>query len=259
MLESPLLPSTLSYINGTWVDSDDGDTFAVHNPANGEQLADVAAMGPAETERAIGAAKAALAKPAPLEERRGWLEAIAAALGEESREIGRILTLEHGKPWKEAQGEVDYAAGFFAFCARHIDALAPRDLEERPKDHRWRVYYRPAGVVGLITPWNFPIGMIAKKLSAALAADCASIIKPSSKTPLTMLALFHLLDAKVGLPPGKVNLVTGPAGPISDTLCRHPDVAMLSFTGSTEVGRELIRSTANQVKKLALELGGNAP
>jgi succinate-semialdehyde dehydrogenase/glutarate-semialdehyde dehydrogenase len=167
--------------------------------------------------------------------------------------------MEHGKPWKEAQGEVDYAAGFFRYCGENIHHLEPRTLEEQPKGCKWTVYHRPAGVVALITPWNFPIGMIAKKLSAALAADCASVIKPSSKTPLTMIALFTLLDRELDLPAGKVGLVTGPAGEITDTFFDQPSVRTVSFTGSTEVGRELIAKSSPGVKRLTLELGGNAP
>jgi len=259
MIESPLLPSLSGYIDGAWCEADSGQRFAVSNPVDGAHLADVAAMGPAETRRAVAAAEAALAHPADIAQRREWLLAIDAALRAHREEIGRILCMEHGKPWKEAQGEVDYAAGFFRYAGEHVEELAPRTLAERPKDCTWTVHYRPAGVVGLITPWNFPIGMIAKKLSAALAADCASVIKPSSKTPLTMIALFHLLEREVGLPAGKVNLVTGSAGPITDTLFEAPSVRVISFTGSTEVGRELISKAAPGIKRLTLELGGNAP
>ena len=259
MIDSPLLPSLGGYINGAWQMADTGDTVAVSNPANADHLADVAAMGGAETRRAIAAAEAAQARPNDLDQRRRWLEAIAAALTGEREEIGRILCLEHGKPLAEAQGEVDYAAGFFRYAAAHIDALAPHTLDERPRDCTWHVHHRPAGVVGLITPWNFPIGMIAKKLSAAIAADCASVIKPSSKTPLTMIALFTLLEREVGLPAGRVNLVMGRAGPITEALFEAPSVRVISFTGSTEVGRTLIEQSAAGVKRLTLELGGNAP
>lgn len=259
MLDSPLLAQLGGYIGGRWRTSAAGKPFAVKNPATGERLAELPAMGAAETTEAIAAAQAALAEPAGLEQRRQWLQRIAEVLREHKAEIGRILTSEHGKPLPEAQGEVDYAAGFFAQAAKQIDALAPHRLEEQPRNCRWTVYYRPAGVVALITPWNFPIGMIAKKLCAAIAAGCPSVIKPSSKTPLTMLALFSLLDRELDLPPGWVNLVVGPAGPISDTLMQHPDVRVVSFTGSTEVGKQLIEASADQVKKLALELGGNAP
>lgn len=259
MIESPLLKNLCGYIDGKWVAADSGDTLAVVNPANGKELAQVPAMAEAETERAVAAGLAALARAPDLDERREWLTDIHAALIDEQEEIGRILCLEHGKPWKEAQGEVAYAAGFFKYCADHIELLEPRRLKERPKDCDWTVHFRPIGVVGLITPWNFPIGMIAKKLSASLAAGCPSVIKPASKTPLTMIALFTLLHERVDLPAGMSNLVMGSASKIGDCLCKHPDVPMLSFTGSTEVGQHLIKSTVDQVKKLGLELGGNAP
>ncbi len=197
--------------------------------------------------------------PTPLDQRREWLSRIDATLRANREEIGRILTLEHGKPWPEGQGEVDYAAGFFRYAAENVHHLQPRTLEEQPKNCRWTVYHRPAGVVGLITPWNFPIGMIAKKLSSALAADCACVIKPSSKTPLTMIALFTLLDRELDLPPGKVNLVMGSAGPITQALFDHPAVRVISFTGSTDVGHKLIQQAAPGIKRTTLELGGNAP
>ncbi len=259
MIESPLLPQHGGYINGQWTMADSGQTLTVTNPVDHAHLADVAAMGAAETKRAITAAEEAMQTPATLEQRRGWLNAIADALTDEREEIGRILCQEHGKPLAEAQGEADYAAGFFRYAAEHIDALEPRTLKEQPRDCTWTVHHRPAGVVGLITPWNFPIGMIAKKLSSAIAAGCASVIKPSSKTPLTMIALFTLLERKVQLPAGMANLVMGSAGPITEALFAAPSVRVISFTGSTEVGRELIRQAAPGVKRLTLELGGNAP
>lgn len=259
MISSPLIPMAGGYIDGHWCGADGGQTFRVINPATGELLADVARMGASETIRAIEAADKAMARTPDIAQRREWLERIAAALKKNRDEIGRILCLEHGKPWQEGKAEADYAAGFFSYCAAHIDHLKPRILEGRPRDCEWRVFYRPAGVVGLIVPWNFPIGMIAKKLSAALAAGCASIIKPASKTPLTMIALFALLEQEVRLPAGWANLVPGSAGAIADALLGHPEVAVISFTGSTEVGKELIVKSAAQVKRVALELGGNAP
>ena len=260
MIESPLLQHLEGYIDGRWTGAGVGRPVAVTNPVNGEVLAELPGMGSGETAEAIDAAKAALTRDAPsLAQRRAWLEGIVNALHKHREEIGRILCLEHGKPWPEAQGEVDYAAGFFRYMAANIDELKPRTLAERPRDLEWTVHYRPAGVVGLITPWNFPIGMIAKKLSAAIAAGCPSVTRPSAKTPLTMVALFHVLDQELDLPPGFANLVVGPSGPVGDTLCEHPDVAMLSFTGSTGVGQELIRKTADKLKRLSLELGGNAP
>jgi len=259
MIESPLLKHMSGYIGGKWVDADSGDTFAVMNPANGKELAQVPRMGEAETRRAIAAAKGALQMRPDREVCREWLEDIAQALIDEKTEVGRILCLEHGKPWKEAEGEAAYAAGFFSNCAKNIDALAPHKLDERPRDCKWTTHYRPIGVSGLITPWNFPIGMIAKKLAPALAAGCPVVIKPASETPLTMIALFTLIHERLELPEGMVNLVMGSASEIGGALCDSPDVPMLSFTGSTEVGINLIENTASQVKKLALELGGNAP
>lgn len=260
MIESPLLDNLTGYIGGRWIDNTGGATFDVFNPATGETIAKVASMPEDEVLAAVEAGKSALrlTSPWPVETRRKWLEGIRDGLREHREEIGRILCLEHGKPLKEAEGEVEYAAGFFDYCANHIHALDAHTLAEKPKDCTWTVHYRPVGVVGLIVPWNFPIGMIAKKLSAALAAGCPSVIKPASETPLTMVALFALMD-KLDLPDGMVNLVMGKASMIGKVLCEHKDVPMLSFTGSTEVGRRLILDTAEQVKKLALELGGNAP
>ena len=258
-IESPLLQHISGYISGQWTGSDSGESSEVVNPATGEKLADIPSMDRPETLRAIEAADAALDQPATLDQRREWLSRIDVALRENKEEIARILTMEMGKPLKEARVEAEYAAGFYRYCAEHIDLLAPRVLEEKPKGCTWTVHHRPAGVVALLTPWNFPMAMIAKKLSAALAADCPSIIKPSSKTPLTMIALFSILDREVGLPPGKTNLLMGSARRIADVLCEDPRVRIISLTGSTEVGKQLIQKTAHDVKKLCLELGGNAP
>ncbi|WP_166256958.1 NAD-dependent succinate-semialdehyde dehydrogenase [Marinobacter salicampi] len=260
-MDSPLLKNLNGYIGGRWKDPGEDATFDVYNPATGEVIAKVPSMSEADVNAAVDAGSKALrlTQPYSLETRRGWLEGIRDTLLDNKEEVGRILCQEHGKPLKEAKGEVEYAAGFFDYCARHIQALDAHTIAEKPKDCTWTVHYRPIGVVGLITPWNFPIGMIAKKLSAALAAGCPSVIKPASETPLTMIAMFSLIDQHVDMPDGMVNLVMGKASMIGKVLCEHPEVPMLSFTGSTEVGRKLITDTADQVKKLALELGGNAP
>ena len=260
MIESPLLQNITGYAGGQWQQAA-VDTFDVDNPATGAVIAKVPFVTEQQVQDAIAAAKKAekLTEPYPLETRRKWLTDIRDALTANRAEMGRILCLEHGKPLNEAQGEVDYAAGFFDYCAKNIEVLSPRNLDAKPKDCSWTVHFRPVGVVGLITPWNFPIGMIAKKLSAALAAGCPSVIKPASATPLTMVALFTLMDKYVDLPAGMVNLVMGKASMIGKALSESPDVPMLSFTGSTEVGCQLIKDTADSVKKLALELGGNAP
>ncbi|MBK1886449.1 NAD-dependent succinate-semialdehyde dehydrogenase [Marinobacter sp. DY40_1A1] len=261
MIESPLLGKMTGYIGGRWTDNEQGNTFDVYNPATGKVIAQVASMPESEVKAAIEAGKSALqlTHPYSIETRRKWLEDIRDALRANKEEVGRVLCLEHGKPLNEAQGEVDYAAGFFDYCSKNIQALDAHELPGKPRDCTWTVHYRPVGVTALITPWNFPIGMIAKKLSAALAAGCPSVIKPASETPLTMIALFELMDKHVDLPDGMVNLVMGKASVIGKVLCESPDVPMLSFTGSTEVGRKLVVDTADQIKKLALELGGNAP
>jgi len=258
MLESPLLKNALGYIDGKWCAAESEKTMPVTNPATGETVAIVPVMGKTETVRAVESASRALSSPATIAQRHEWLGALADLVSSNREELGRIITHEHGKPWKEAQGEAEYAASFFRYYAGCVDHLEPRKLKERPRDLDWTVYSRPAGVVALVTPWNFPLAMLAKKFSAALAADCWSVIKPSSKTPLSVIALFALME-QAGLPPGKANLVLGPAGEISDVLCEHPAVRVISFTGSTGVGKKLMAATAPHLKRLALELGGNAP
>lgn len=260
MLNSHLLPYLAGYINGQWSAADSSQRQDVFNPATGEKLADVPAMGVAETRRAISAASHARRTVPGIEARRKWLEITRDALLAEKSEIGRILCLEQGKPWKEAQGEVEYAASFFDYYAHTMEAgLAPERNPERIKGCTWTVYKRPVGVVGLITPWNFPIAMIAKKIAPALAAGCPVVIKPAPDTPLTMVALFQILAEKAGLPKGMVNLVMGDAAQIGGELMASRDVAMVSFTGSTAVGRLLMQQAAGSVKRLGLELGGNAP
>lgn len=258
MLDSPLLKNLGGYIDGQWSQADSGKTMPVVNPATGETIAIVPVMGRDETVRAVEAAARSLASPTSIQQRRAWLSQLADLITEHRQELGRIVTHEHGKPWKEAQGEAEYAASFFRFYSTCIDHLKPRQLPDRPRGHSWTVHYRPAGVAALVTPWNFPLAMLAKKFSAALAADCGCVIKPSSKTPLSMIALFTLME-ELKLPAGKANLVLGPAGEISDVLCEHPAVRVISFTGSTPVGKKLMAATAPHLKRLSLELGGNAP
>ena len=247
MLDLQLLKNSGGYIDGQWVQADSGTTMPVVNPATGETVAIVPVMGRVETERAIDSGVRALASPTTIGRRRDWLNQLADLIVEHRDELGCIITHEHGKPWNEARGEADYAASFFRFYSTCIDHLKPRQLPERPRGHSWTVHYRPAGVVALVTPWNFPLAMLAKKFSTALAADCACVIKPSSKTPLSVIALFALME-RLELPPGKANLVLGPAGEISDVLCEHRAVRVISFTGSTPVGKKLMAATAPHLK-----------
>jgi succinate-semialdehyde dehydrogenase/glutarate-semialdehyde dehydrogenase len=258
MLESPLLHKIGGYIDGNWCAADSGKTMPVTNPATGETIAIVPVMGKSETVRAIESSSRILSTPATIQQRREWLSRLGDLVSQHAEELGRIITHEHGKPWKEAAGEAEYAASFFRYYAGQVEHLRPRKLSEQPRGLNWTVYSRPAGVAALITPWNFPLAMLAKKFSAALAADCGSVIKPSSKTPLSVIALFSLME-QIGLPPGKANLLLGPAGEISDVLCEHESVRVISFTGSTGVGKKLMAATAPHLKRLALELGGNAP
>lgn len=261
MIESPLLKHFDGYIGGQWITTPGDQKTDVYNPATGDVIARIASMGENEVHQAIASAKKALrlTEPYDLATRRKWLSGIHDVLMDNQEEVGRILCLEHGKPLKEAQGEVAYAAGFFDYCAKNIELLDSHTIPEKPKDCTWTIHYRPIGVAALITPWNFPIGMIAKKLSASLAAGCPSIIKPASETPLTMMAMFSLIHDKLDLPEGMVSLVMGRASMIGGIFCESPDVPMISFTGSTEVGRTLMSDSTGWVKKLSLELGGNAP
>ena len=258
MISSKLLDPLAAYVDGKWKQSPSNATFDVTNPANGELLCRVPKLSGAETATAIEAAEQSLSVSSTIQQRSKWLLQLSDLILENKQELGRIITLEHGKPWPEAIGEAEYAASFFRYYSEAVQHLAPKELPGRPRNHQWTVHYRPAGVVALITPWNFPLAMLAKKFSAALAADCASVVKPSSKTPLSMIALFSLIE-QLGLPPGKANLVLGSAGEIGDVLCTHPAVRVVSFTGSTDVGKKLMAMAAPHLKRLSLELGGNAP
>jgi succinate-semialdehyde dehydrogenase/glutarate-semialdehyde dehydrogenase len=258
MIQSTLLPEFLGYINGQFTADASAETFAVRNPANGELLANVPDMGFAQTSAAIEAASRALRLDVSLNHRRQWLKQIVGLLLQNKQELARIITLEQGKPLKESLTEVEYSAGFFRFCSEQIEHLQPRELSEHPRNMRWTVHHRPAGVVALITPWNFPLAMLAKKLAPAIATGCAAVIKPAELTPLTCIALFTLLR-QLDLPAGRLNLVIGSPEPISDAIFAHPAVRLVSLTGSTAVGKLLIQKSAAGVKRLALELGGNAP
>ncbi len=260
-----LLRAQGGYCDGKWVRGG-SRFFAVRNPATGERLARLPAMGARETQAAIVAAwnnmeRARLA-PISAPQRAKWLAAVAALLARHREELARIITLEQGKPLAEARAEVDYSAGFFTYFATLLaerdGVLTPRRVAGKMRNCAWSVHQRPTGVAALITPWNFPLAMLAKKLAAALAAGCAVVVKPSELTPLTSIALWKLLE-EADLPRGQANLVVGPPEAIGGTLCRDERVRLLSFTGSTAVGRLLYGQGAGALKRLALELGGNAP
>ena len=254
------LPKHLTgYIDGAFLPKRDLAEIGVVNPANGSELARIDGYGSEAAIAAIEAADRAMVEPLPLERRRQILVEIAAGLERHRERLATVITLENGKPLAEARGEVDYARGFYEEAARSLTALAPRVLDGRPRDLEWTVHARPAGVAALITPWNFPLAMLAKKLSSAIAGGCASVIKPAEITPLSCLAFFEILDEDTSMPKGFANLVFGDAQAIGMAMSEHPAVRVLSFTGSTRVGELLARQAAPHMKRLALELGGNAP
>jgi len=250
-----------AFINGQWCPADDQQRFAVNNPATGELLAEVADLGAAETERAIAAATAAWpAWRALTGKQRGallqnWYRLILAA----QEDLALLMTSEQGKPLAEARGEVLYGASFIEWFAEEAKRVYGDLIPAPTADKRLLVIKQPIGVVAAITPWNFPIAMITRKVAPALAAGCPVVVKPSELTPLSALALAQLAQ-QAGIPAGVFNVVTSTAAPeVGRTFCSDARVRKLSFTGSTPVGKLLAEQCAGQVKKVSLELGGNAP
>ena len=246
------------YINGKWVGG--AKSLEVNNPATGEIIAHVPELGAAETKQAIDAANAALPawRARTAKDRAGVLRKWAALMHANAKDLGRLITLEQGKPRAEAEGEIVYAASFldwFAEEARRVDG----DILQSPNPKQQMLAFKQAiGVCAAITPWNFPSAMITRKVAPALAAGCTIVLKPAEATPLSALALAVLAE-EAGVPAGVFNIVTGDAPAIGQALCESPIVKKLSFTGSTEVGRKLMAQCAPTIKKLSLELGGNAP
>ena len=249
-----------AYIDGQWVAADAGGTLTVTDPATGETIATVPDMGVAETRRAIAAAKKAMrawgARSA--QDRAQILRRFRDLMMEEQEALAVLLTREQGKALREARGEIAYAASFLEWFAEEAKRTYGDVVPGHAADKRIVVLKQPIGVVGAITPWNFPSAMITRKIGPALAAGCAVVLKPASQTPLSALALAVLAE-EAGLPAGLFNVVTGSARAIGGELTSNPEVRKISFTGSTEVGRTLMRQSAETIKKLSLELGGNAP
>ncbi|MEY8878496.1 MAG: NAD-dependent succinate-semialdehyde dehydrogenase [Leptothrix sp. (in: b-proteobacteria)] len=260
-LSDPSLLKTDALINGAWVAG--SNRFDVTDPATGAKLADVALLGAAETEAAIAAANAAWpawrAKTA--KERAAILMKWYQLLVQHADDLARIMTAEQGKPLTEARGEVTYGASFIEWFAEEAKRVYGETIPSTDPNKRFLVIKQPIGVCAAITPWNFPIAMITRKVAPALAAGCPVIIKPAEATPLSALACAELAQ-RAGMPAGVLNIVTGSADSsiaIGKVLCDSDVVRHLSFTGSTEVGRILMKQCAPTVKKLSLELGGNAP
>src|ERR1700759_2890038 len=249
-----------AYIAGRWCEADSGKKFPVTNPATGEVLAEVPYMGAAETRRAIEAAKGAWPdwRRKTAKDRaailRKWYDLMMANLEDRAR----IMTAEQGKPLAESQGEIGYAASFIEWFAEEGKRVYGDTIPSPWNDRRFIVVKEPVGVCCAITPWNFPAAMITRKAGPALAAGCTMVLKPAESTPLSAFALAVLAE-RAGIPAGVFSVLTGSSKEIGGEMTSNPDVRKVTFTGSTEVGRLLMKQSANTIKKLSLELGGNAP
>jgi succinate-semialdehyde dehydrogenase/glutarate-semialdehyde dehydrogenase len=259
-LSDPSLLRQQCYVDGRWVDADDGAKFEVRNPATGETITTVPRCGATETRRAIEAAKAAMpawaAKSA--KERGKLLRRLADLMVANTEDLGRLMTAEQGKPLAEAKGEVGYAASFYEWFGEEGRRVYGDVIPSPFADKRLIALRQPVGVVGAITPWNFPAAMITRKAGAALAAGCTFVCKPAEVTPLSALAQAELAE-RAGIPKGVFNIVTGSGSKVGGELTSNPLVAKITFTGSTEIGKLLMQQCAGTVKKVSLELGGNAP
>ena len=249
-----------AWVDGKWIDAGSGKTIAVTNPADGSHVGQVPSLSAEETRTVIAAAERAFDNWRRLtaKERSAvlmkWYELIMA----HQEDLATILTTEQGKPLAEARGEIAYAASFVQWFAEEAKRIYGDTIPAASSDQRIMVVRQPIGVCAAVTPWNFPAAMITRKAAPALAAGCTMVVKPASQTPLTALALAELAD-RAGIPAGVINVITGSAGVVGNVLTGSPVVRKLSFTGSTEVGRQLMAECADSIKKVSLELGGNAP
>ena len=259
-LNDPTLFRQQAFIDGRWRDASSGETLGVTNPANGQQLGSVPKMGAEETREAIDAAARALPAWRALTAReratilRRWFDLMM----EHQDDLARLMTLEQGKPLAEAKGEIGYAASFIEWFAEEGKRIYGDTIPGHQADKRLLVIKQPIGVTAAITPWNFPSAMITRKAGPALAAGCTMVLKPASQTPFSALALAELAN-RAGIPEGVFNVVTGSASEVGNELTGNPLVRKLTFTGSTEIGRQLMEQCAKDIKKVSLELGGNAP
>lgn len=248
-----------AYINGQWIKKD--VTFPVYNPYNNNEIAQVSDCNQEDTEKAIEAAHKAFKvwSGFTASKRSKILQAWNTLILENSNDLAHILTVEQGKPLAEALGEIKYGASYIEWFAEEAKRVYGDVIPGQSTKNRITVIKQPVGIVGAITPWNFPSAMITRKIAPALAAGCTVVVKPSEYTPLSALALAVLAD-RAGFPPGVINIVpTMDAASVGQTLTSHPKVKKISFTGSTRVGKLILKQSADQVKKVTLELGGNAP
>lgn len=247
------------YINGEW-NGEQLELLTIKNPANGQSIGTVPIGGELETTEAINAAHEAFQSWSKITayERAGYLKKFHQLMIDNQEELAQIMTLEMGKPINESRGEVNYAATFIEWFAEEGKRIYGETIPSHASSKRLQVWKKPVGVVAAITPWNFPAAMLTRKMGPALAAGCTVVIKPSSDSPITAIKLMELCE-KAGFPKGVVNLVTGSSSKIGKTIMDNAKVRKITFTGSTEVGKVLIRQSADQVKRLSLELGGHAP
>lgn len=260
-LNDQALLKARGYIGGAWVEADSGETFEVRNPANGNLLATLPDMGAGETRAAIEAGEEAFKawRAVTAKERSTVLQRWFRLIMEAQEDLAQILTAEMGKPLAEARGEIAYGASFIEWFAEEGKRVYGDVIPAPQGDRRIMVIKQPIGVVGAITPWNFPNAMITRKVAPALAVGCAVVVKPAAETPLSALALAELAE-RAGVPRGVLNVVVGTKSrDIGGELCANQTVRKLTFTGSTEVGRILMRQCSDDIKKVSLELGGNAP
>ncbi|MCC7257154.1 MAG: NAD-dependent succinate-semialdehyde dehydrogenase [Gammaproteobacteria bacterium] len=259
-LADPSLLRQLCHVDGRWIGAASGSTVPVSNPATGAVLGTVPNMDAADTRAAIEAAHAALPpwRALSARERAAVLKRLHALMLQHQDDLAVLMTAEQGKPLAESRGEIAYAAGFIEWFAEEARRIYGDVIPGYQKDRRILVLKQPVGVVATITPWNFPSAMIARKIGPALAAGCTVVVKPALETPYSALALAELA-MRAGLPPGVLNVVTGPGPVIGGELTANPLVRKLSFTGSTATGKLLIAQCAATVKKVSMELGGNAP
>jgi len=259
-LDDPTLLKDLCLIDGDWVGAETGERFAVHNPADGERLCEVPAMGAAETRRAIAAAERAMVdwRAKTAKERAKVLRAWFDLLMANADDLATIMTMEQGKPLAEAKGEVAYGAAFVEWFAEEAKRVYGDTIPSPFPTRRILALKQPVGVCGMITPWNFPLAMITRKAAPALAVGCTVVVKPAGLTPLTALAAAELAQ-RAGMPAGVLNMVTGSSSKIGGELTSNKTVRKLSFTGSTAVGKVLLKQCADTVKKVSMELGGHAP
>jgi len=259
-LKDESLLKTQAYIDGAWVDADDGAVNKITNPSTGETIAEVAKCGAKETERAVDAAERAQKDWArrTAKERSRLLRRFYDLMMENEEDLGRILTAEQGKPLAEARGEIAYGAAFIEWFSEEAKRINGDTIPGPSPDKRIVTIKQPVGVVACITPWNFPNAMLTRKIGPALAAGCTVVCKPANATPLSAFAIAELAE-RAGIPKGVVNVLAGKTGEIGDVLTGSNTVRKLTFTGSTEVGKELIKACAVNVKRTSMELGGNAP